>query len=233
LDQEKALQSYKMALAYYQRAGNLANTAICHNNVGEVLLTMGRIDEAIGELRKATEPYENREDSPFIFGLALVNLSRAYQRKHDYGPAFESVQHGIRHLKKIGARAVLTEATLQQAEIQLETGDITGALRTCQSSLKEAIEMRSTLLQVNGLRIMGRIRKNLQDYTRAEADLLESIALARHTGSRHEEGLSLLRLAELWRETGPDKAQRYRTAVRRATAILEKMGATGDLSIPL
>jgi class 3 adenylate cyclase/tetratricopeptide (TPR) repeat protein len=171
LDQEKAFQHYKKALAYYERVGHLANTAICHNNVGEVLFTMGYNDEAIGELKKAVEPYENNDNPPFIFGLALVNLSRAYQRKHDYGMAFECVRRGVRHLKKIGARTILTEAMLQEADIQLDSGDHKTASRTCQNSLKEAIEMGCTLLRARGLRLMGRIRCEMRDYAQAEADL--------------------------------------------------------------
>jgi len=231
LDQEKAFQHYKASLAYFERVGHFGNTAICHNNVGEVLLTMGYDDEAIGELQKAVEPYENNDSPPFIFGLALVNLSRAYQRKHDYGMAFECVRRGIQHLKKIGARTILTEATLQEAEIQLDSGDHKAASRTCQNSLKEAIEMGGTLLQAHGLRLMGRIYCEMQDYTQAEANLRESIALARRAGGSYEEGLSLLCLAKLYSRRMEDKSSRRRcqAALRRAATIFRRVGAEADL----
>jgi tetratricopeptide (TPR) repeat protein len=229
LDQEKALQHYKSSLAHFKRVKHLANTAICHNNVGEVLLTMGSTNEAIGELKKAVEPYENDDNPPFIFGLALVNLSRAYQRKHEYDMAFECIRQGIRHLKKIGARTILIEAMLQEADIQLDSGNQKAAFLNCQKSLKEAIEIGNTLLQSRGLRLMGRIHCEMRDHTQAEVDLQESIVLAKQAGGYYEEGLSLLCLAKLWRRQGQDETRRYKSAVRRGTAILEKMGAVGDL----
>jgi len=230
VDQTKALRSYKMALSYYERVGNMANTAICRNNVGEVLLTMGQTDEALEAFLAAVQPYENADNPPYIFGLALVNLSRAYQRKRDYGLAFQAIQRGVRHLKKIGARTLLAEATLQQAEIELEAGDLAGGLRTSQGSLKEVGEMGNTLLQARGLRISGRIHAELGEYQHAEDALKESISLARRAGAAYEEGLSLLRLAELWRREKKDNSARYQAAIRHGTTILEAMGATADLS---
>jgi tetratricopeptide (TPR) repeat protein len=232
VDQEKALQHYKSSLAHFERVRHLANTAICHNNVGEVLLTMGYTNEAIGELKKAIEPYENDDNPPFIFGLALVNLSRAYQRQNEYDMAFECIRRGMRHLKKIGARTILIEAALQRADIQLESGDCKAAFITCQKSLKEAIKMGGTLLRARGLRLMGRIRCEMRDYEQGELDLHESIVLAKKAGGLYEEGLSLLCLAGLWRKQREDNTRRYKSSLRQGTAILERMGAIGDLKNP-
>ena len=229
-DQTKALESYRSALAYYERVGNVANTAICHNNVGEVLFTMGMTDQALDEFEKALAPYAHNENPPYIYGLVLVNMSRAYQRKHDYGKAFDSILTGIRHLKKIGAKGLTIEGTLQQAEIELDSGDLTGALRTVQGSLKEASSISSALLQSRGLRISGRIRSEMHEYEQAEADLEESLNLARRARARYEEGLSLLRLAEIRRRQGKDTLKEYRTLIRNATSILDSIGATGDLA---
>lgn len=231
-DQKQALHYFRVALTLYERIGDFVSIAIAHNNVGEVLVVMGRLDEAIDHLLKVVETYEQKGEPVGCSGLAMVNLSRAYQRKGDYEKAFESLRRGVQLLRKVRVRAFVAEGVLQEAELELETGHTQTAFRLCQCALKEVTELGMKIVESRGLRIMGRIRSALADYSRAEADLLESITLAKNAGGLHEEGLSLLSVAELYLRQPEVQSTRPNAlkALRKAASILASLGAQRDLA---
>jgi len=227
-----ALHHLQVALQVDQRIGNAVHAAIEHNNIGEVLLTQGRLDEAVGHFLKVVETYERAGDPLAASGLALVNLSRAYQRQHYYKRASERLQQGIGLLRKAGARGLLTEAYLQQAELELETGRTESALRTCGRALRESRELGTKLLEARGLRVLGRIALVRGRHTQAEADLRQSAALADRLGADYEKGLALLYLAEVYASQAQEKGfhRRCGLALRQARAIFRRLGAERDLS---
>ena len=231
-DLDKSLHHFKVSLNIDERIGNLVNAAIGHNNIGEVLLMQGHVEEAISHLQKVIETYEKTGDPLAATGLALVNLSRAYQRQQDYQRAYESLKRGVRLLRRAGARGLLTEANLQRAELNLETDDIESALRTCQRALKETRELGMKLFEARGLRIHGCIAMNRGQYARAEANLRQSIDLTKQISADYEKGVALLCLAKLYgsHRRAKNSRQRYRLALKQALLIFQRIGAHGELS---
>jgi tetratricopeptide (TPR) repeat protein len=197
-----------------------------------VLLTQGHLDEAIGHLKKVVETYEREGDPMAASGLALVNLSRAYQRQKDYTSASECLENGIGLLKKAGARGLLTEARLQEAELQLETGQIEFALRKCQRALKEIREMGMKVLEARGLCIMGRIDLSRGLHKQAEANMQQSVALAKRFNADYEMGVALMHLGDLYSTHVQNKYARRQCqlVLKKAATIFRRMGAEADLS---
>jgi class 3 adenylate cyclase/tetratricopeptide (TPR) repeat protein len=231
-NQEKALHHYGIALALSERIGNLANVAIAHNNVGEVLFTMGNMDEAISHLQKVVETYETKGESLVSCGLALVNLSRVYQQKNDYTNAFDCLEQGTSLLHKAGARGILVEALLQQAELQLATTQIEPAMLTCQSALREARKLGLKLLEARGLRILGRIDSFRGIYERAEANIQQSVTIAKQINADYERGLALLYLAELYVKSMKTRDYQYKgkSTLKQAITIFQRIGAERELA---
>ncbi len=230
-DLDKALYHYEIGLKAYERTGNHIDAAIAHNNIGEVLLTQGRLDEATGHLQKVRETYEQTGDPLACAALALVNLSRVYQRQQEYQKAAEHLYQGTNLLRKAGARGLLIEAHLQQAELRLEMGNIKSALYTCQRTLKQTYELGTKLLEARGLRILGRINMMRGRFAQAKANLKQSAALAKRLNADYERGLALLSLAELYgSRTQKNSRHQGKLALNQAMAIFQRMGAQGDLS---
>ncbi|MDP2731102.1 MAG: adenylate/guanylate cyclase domain-containing protein [Dehalococcoidales bacterium] len=229
---DKALYHYQAGLEACQRLGNPNLVAIKHNNIAEVLLIQGHIEEAIDHLDKVVETYE-RTGSPLgPTGLAMINLSRAYQRQQDYPKAFRQLQKAMELIKKARHPGLQAEALLQQAELELETGQIELARRTCQRGLKETGKMGLKLVEVRGLRILGRINMARADgYVQAEANLQQSVLLAEQMKADYEKALSLLYLAELRssERVGKENRRGFRTAISQAIAIFRRIGAQKDL----
>ncbi len=231
-DLDNALHHYEVSLKASDRLGNRVIAAVVHNNIGEVLLTESRLDEAVGHFQKVVETYDQVGDPLAAAGLALVNMSRAKQRQHDYTSATHHLERAVELLHKAGARGLLAEAVLQQAELELDTVQTESAFRTCARALQTTRELGAKLLEARALRILGRIALLGGHHAQAEAYLRESAELAHRQGGEYESGLALLSLAEVYGRHGDLKGagQRRRLALRQATAIFRRLGAEGELS---
>jgi len=231
-DLERAVFHYEIALAAYERIGNLFRAAMVDNNIGEVFLTQGRLEEAARRFLKVVDTSERaKEPSSALSGYALVNLSRAYQRQKRYEEARENLERGARILRSVGARGLVLEARLQQAELELEMGRAESALRTCWPTLREIRELGRKLLEARGLRILGRIALAQELYAQAEANLRHSAALAERLDANHDKGLALLYLAELYDRQAYKKGfqHRQRLALGKAITIFRRLGTEADL----
>jgi tetratricopeptide (TPR) repeat protein len=224
---DEARRHYETSLKARERMGNVIDAAMVHNNIGEVLLTQGHLSEAVRRFRRVVETYEKTGEPLGVSGLALVNLSRAYQRQRHHETAVECVERGKELLRKAGARGPLVEAILQHAELELEAGEVGSAARTCRRALRQSSELGAKLLEARGVRILGRIALARGDRTVAEDNLKRSVALAERLGADYERGLSLLYLAELY-DSEPKKTgfrRRSWLARKQAVAILRRLGA--------
>ena len=231
-DLDKALYHYKACLKDSERIGNSTVVAIVHNNIGEVLLTQGHIEQAIEHLQTLTETCERTGDLAAATGLALINLSRCYQRQQLFDRALECLEQGVNLLREVGARGLLIEARLQNAELHLETGEIDSASRICHQALRQTREVGARLLESRGLCILGRIRMSRGQYRQAETDLRQSAALAQQLNADYERGRALLYLAELYGNRIEEKGNQHQCqlALRQAEAIFQRMGAQGELA---
>jgi tetratricopeptide (TPR) repeat protein len=230
-NQKEALHHFELTLSLLERMGNPTSAAVVHNNIGEVLLVMSRLDDASDHFQKVVETYKERGDPVGCCGLALVNLSRVYQRKKEYENAFASLSEGVILLNKVGARPQLIEASLQEAELHIETGRAEIAFCICHSALKEVKSLGLKVLEARALRIQGRTQSALGEYVGAETNLKGSITLSKRLSADYERGLSLLALAEMpalgYKGTSP--LLKYRHAAKQAEAIFQRMGAKADL----
>jgi class 3 adenylate cyclase/tetratricopeptide (TPR) repeat protein len=231
-DLEKALHHYQIAIKADERMGNLTAVAIAHNNIGEVLLAQGLTEDSIGHLQTVVETYEERGDPLAAAGLALVNLCRAYQGLGQYDQARTHLKRGRALLRKANAGGLLMEAQIQQAELELEQGQIDRAIRTCSQVLHQTRQTGARLLEARALRVMGRVNLARGQSSEAETQLLESAILAEGLKADHERALSLLCLAELYgADVGcPDSLLRCRPFLNKAITIFRRMGSQGDLS---
>jgi tetratricopeptide (TPR) repeat protein len=232
-NQTEALSCFEKTLNLCERIGHITNSAIAHNNVGEVLLILGRLDEAVNHFQKVVETYEKRGEPAGCCGLALVNLSRTFQRKGDYKKALDCLKEGSRLLRKLGLQALVVEASLQQAELYVDLGNRETAFGICQSALKEVKNLGLRTIEVRGLRISARIQASLGNYQKAEAEFKESISLAKRLNANYERGLSLLHLAQMYAQHTDRHVhlQDARRALKQSVAIFRHMEAQLDLEL--
>ncbi len=90
-DPEKALLYYKKALDYFQKEGDMRNTALISMNIGNCYSTIKQYDDAISYHNKALHVFREIKDSLQIAG-EFVNLGTIYSNQKQYYKALEYLQ---------------------------------------------------------------------------------------------------------------------------------------------
>jgi class 3 adenylate cyclase/tetratricopeptide (TPR) repeat protein len=224
-----ALYHYEVGLKADERIGNRSHSAIMNNNIGEVLLMMGRVDEATVHFERVLDAYRIERGLAGLAGLAEVNLSRCLLRSGEISAAMSRLRRAIRLLRSVGVEGVLAEARLQRVELRLAAGQAHEARRECRRALSEARRLDARVLAVRAERLLGRAEAALGDLERAASHLRASVGAARAAGAEYEEALALLALARTLL-TSPKTRQQADRPLRRAIAILSRMGAMLDLA---
>lgn len=224
---DAARKHYEIALEADERVGDRVDMAIVHNNIGEILLIQGTYDEAEAHLRRVLVAHGADEELTAVAGLSYVNLCRCSMARGNLGEAERYLRQGMRLLRAVGARGLLTEAQLQLAELRLAAGDLPAAQRESQRALAGAQSAAERLLEARGERILGLVRAAAGAVDAGAIHIATSVGLAKKIGASHEEARSLLALARLRIDTGG----RPRSAgLRRAVAIFSRMGAAQELA---
>jgi tetratricopeptide (TPR) repeat protein len=219
---DAARRHYEIALAADERVGDLVDMAIIHNNIGEILLIQGAFDEAIEHLERVTEAHHQHDELAAVAGLSHVNLSRCALACGRTEDALLHVRGGMRLLRDVGAKGLLTEARIQHAETLFVAGDAAPAQREARRALKDAQAAGEKLLESRAERVLGLIQAAAGALDSAAIHLATSAGLARRIGASHEEARSLMALARLRIDAG---GRPRATGLRRAVSIFERMGA--------
>jgi tetratricopeptide (TPR) repeat protein len=221
----------ELALALDQRLLDQSGMAIVHNNLAEVLLQMGRPEEATQHLELVLAHRHEEEVSQGLVGLALVNMSKARLRLGLSGPAFEALDEGRRLLRESGVQQVMGESDRQQAELLLHSGRAEQAIDWCVAALSNARAMGAELEEAQSLRLLGRLRMSMGDPESARRHLRESVRLAKGLGAEYERAMGLLALCELyerWPVAGSGRGN-GRFLADQAVTALKRCGAERDL----
>ncbi|MGH8631150.1 MAG: tetratricopeptide repeat protein, partial [Burkholderiales bacterium] len=223
-----ALYHYQLALQGDELVGNPSRVAIMHNNIGEVLLMMGRVEEAEAHLVEAIRAHRRGSGTAGPAGNAEVIFSRCRLRRGDQRGAAHHLRRGLRLLRSVGVEGLLTDALLQKVELRLAAADALRARRECRRVLTAARRLEARILEAHGERLLGRAEAALGRPEQARSHFRASVAIARQTGAGYEEALSLRDLGAILFAVPAARRQAARV-LGRAIRILSKMGAALDL----
>jgi len=118
---EKALGHYREASRQFEEIGNLRYVAAVENNLGYLLLSLGRLAEAQVHLEKARELFDGFGDS---VGCAQVNetLAQLYLSWENPEAAERSIKLAVSSLEGTSEDALLAEALTTQGLILCRLG---------------------------------------------------------------------------------------------------------------
>ncbi|HEX9093632.1 MAG TPA: tetratricopeptide repeat protein, partial [Coriobacteriia bacterium] len=221
-----AVHHSREALRIDERTGDLTGAAITHTNLAENLMMQGETNEALAHLQAALDLCEQAGGrDTTVVGFVLAQFSRAYALQGRNEEATKRLDESVTMLQRTGAATVLAEARLQRAELLLAEGQYAQAVAQCERGLSEARELGMKVVEMRGLRLMGRIERLRLDLSNSERYLRESEDLARRSSAPFDLGLALLDLAETRAAAG----RPYRRVLATATALLAPTGAVPDI----
>jgi class 3 adenylate cyclase/tetratricopeptide (TPR) repeat protein len=222
---EKALSYHRACLATTERIGNAAAAAMTHINLGEVLLMQGRLAEAAEEFEQTVATHRRTGHLAAPAGMALVNLSRATLRLGRVAEATAYLEEGTEILRGTGARGLLLDARVQQAELELATGHADRAVQTARRAVLAAEEIGSDIARARALFVAANASVAAGDVRTAEQDFVASAALARELAAPYEEARASFALAQCLVEQAlplPKRTEARRFA-RRATVLFARL----------
>ena len=224
-DLRASLLHHETSLELNRRLSYDTGVSIIHNNIAEVLLQLGRTEEAIEHLEQVVDDWEERKMPPALVGFAFVNLSKAFLRRREFTEAGRALGLGRPLLAQAHARGLLIEADLQGAKLLLSDGRLGEARSACEEVIAVSRETGAKVGEAHALSLLGRVELSCRHLAAAEGWLLRSIELAKEAGADYERGLALLTLSELlcawfpWRIEPP-----CRTAGRSGSALRKDGG---------
>ncbi len=189
---------------------------------GELLHQRGDAAAAVERLRDAVDAAAAGEDRALL-ATAWITLADVLPARNAYGEAAAAAAAAQSLFRALGDLAGEARANVIQAVIQVEQGDVVGAVERYAAALTlaeqcgyQVQEARIAANMANALCILGRIGDALASYERG-------IAIARELGDERLESLIAINYAStFFAFVGPDEVVAWR--VRRALAWSEAAG---------
>ena len=226
---KEANLNYTKAIAMFKRIHHESGVALLNNNIGEILLTRGKIQDAIDSFGLTVVAFESKKCEKPLAGLALVNLCRCHRANNDLITAEETIKRGTTLLKEVGSDVLIAESELDLIELKLDQKKLKDAIKQGQKSLEKIKQLNVAPLLVRAERVLGNAWVANNEIKKAKLHLQESINLAKKLNAEHEEAKSIIALTTVCiRSNTQDK--KINKLLKHAITILENMGAELDLA---
>ena len=224
------LRAAEAAVAKGRRSGETLLTAQALVFQGDALLTLGRVDQAVGIFREALD-LAGKADNPMILGMAYGNLGAALRSRGDLKEAEGDSREALAIAERIGTDVGISA----QLEILGDLHRLRGELPEAQDYLERALDIYVRLgdrtLQGRVLCILGLTLWARGDLEGARRGLEQAIALSHETGDRATDAMALTHLGRILERQG-----RLQEALRRheeAFARFRRLGDQGKSAVAL
>lgn len=216
-DWNAAIGYYTRAQEAYLKAGNEPDSATAGANIGEVLVSQGRLAEAEPILRDASRLLHAHHLVDAIF--ADMQLARLEAAKGDLEVAVEAFRGVRAAASRLGEKHSQLEAAVHLSEIYTRLGDATGALELLAGAESEAggdAELYACALARVRAGALASLGRTIEACTEIETGLTIAIG----EGLQYEEALLLLTRSKL----GDDCAAVNRDWTQEAERLFQKLG---------
>jgi class 3 adenylate cyclase/tetratricopeptide (TPR) repeat protein len=217
----EALDFYTQAQEMVQRTGNAVMDAFCRNNIAEIALDQGRLDESERLFDEALAIWRAAEYRSVI-ASATCNLARLAAARGSYDEALRGFDNAATEADHVGGHAEMREIRARTAECLLLAGDDKAALAMADDCLEQirtsdGVPPQKPLLE----RVRGVALFKGGDLDAARSALDASLDAARARDADYEVALTLRALTEIDRSSGHGQADEWE---HESEAILARLG---------
>ncbi len=193
---EKAMKISADALRFAEELDEQSEHAMIFSTIGSANFFRGHYDQAIEFHTRALEIRERMENAPEII-ISLNNLGEAYMASGEYMEALKHFNQACSAAEEIGDAFGRAMGLHRLAEVHLRLGDNDEANRFLNDSLKLSRDYRMRFLTTRNYLLRGRLHKNQDQLSKAEADLFRALGVFARQGSRLNVAECLLEVAEI------------------------------------
>ncbi len=189
-DYSKALQYYDQALLIVEELGHKDHEALVLGNISQIHMNLYDFPKALVYCTKALELFEDMGNKAGVAG-GMGNLGTVYQHLHDFPKALECYAKALGIAEEIGSKAAAASWLFSIGLTYEDIGEYERAIENVGRSYQifEELGYASNKAQITAS--MGRLHAKAEwsgrDELKAEAYLLESIALNHKLGTKDYE----------------------------------------------
>ena len=221
-DWQEATRRYGNAREEFERVGDVTQAAHAGANLGEVLVSSGRLDEAEAVLNEA---HRTLRDSSFLFAAVFceIQLARLAIAKGHVASAIPELTRLVEEARSSGDVDYAVQAWIHLADAYSQVDEPDRAL----SELGEAellLADDSSPLRAPLARIRATASMQRGDLSTAGDELSSALHVAHGQGLAYEEAQTLHVLAQLAEMEGRDKDAE--DALHEAERLMQRVGAT-------
>lgn len=218
-----AEEAYREALALVEASGGEGlekERAQLMNNLAQISVMMGRLDEAHDWIRTAADLWQ-KVHSPTDFAVHNAASAHVAWAEGDLPRARDSYQRALDHDPPDLLRAAYA---IDLANVYLELGDVTAARQYGREAEQAALSAGSVGYLTEVYRGLGNIARDSGGEPVALYE--KSLEIARKNGLRLSEAETLIDYARLQRATGNE--EEGRAFLEYAVDLLDDLGAAAD-----
>jgi class 3 adenylate cyclase/tetratricopeptide (TPR) repeat protein len=226
----EALTFYGQAQETVHKTGNAVMDAFCRNNIAEIALDQGRLDESERLFHEALHIWRAAEYRSVI-ASATGNLARLAAHRGEFAAALAGFDEAAAEADHVGGQGERREILARKAECLLlagETDAAFGMVGTCLEQIRTADGVPPQLPLLERIRGIVLFSRGAVDEARAALDA--SLDAARARDANFEVALTLKALADTGASAGPGEVDEWRG---RSEAILADLGVEWVPSIGL
>lgn len=228
-----AMRHFQRAIELEERLGNVYGVAKVTNSLGIILFCGGALDAAAMAYQKSLDIWET---IGFPIGVALSwsNLGQVCTERGEWEQALDYLERSQRKFQEIKSALFLPEVYRRLAVVHLGLGQLKEARQFGERSVALATELGMGLEKGISLRVIGQIHLAFEEWEQAEEALTASLSIVEEQGNRYRMGETLYHLGRLYRAMAragdPEAGAKAESALERARAIFEELGAERDLA---
>lgn len=215
-----ALQTHIRSRDVRRRSGDISGEAVSANNIGELLLDMGELDEAERLFIDAIDIFV---PTGFELGTAVAesNLGCTYLRQGRLDVARDLLTRALARFEELGDPAYLFDTKARIAELELESGR-PNVIQVIEDLIDRAASAEGTETVRSELyRSLGRALAREGMTERAREAFAAGAEIAGSVGARSE----LSKTYRSWAECAPADANERERLLAQAMSIREELGA--------
>jgi tetratricopeptide (TPR) repeat protein len=217
----EALDFYGQAQDTVQRTGNAVMDAFCRNNIAEIALDQGRLDESERLFNEALHIWR-AAGYRSVIASATCNLARLAAHRGRFDEALRGFDEAASEADHVGGQAEMREILARKAECLLLGGDPDAALTMAEQCLEQIRSADGVPPQVPLLeRVRSAVHYRRGDPDAARAAVEASLQAARARDANYEVALTLRVLADMDGAAGGGDVGRWRD---ESEAILAGLG---------
>jgi tetratricopeptide (TPR) repeat protein len=218
---DEAISFYIRGQDASRRSGNDAMEGVAATNLGEVLISKGRLTEAEVVLTEAKRVLRAHKYVRFAL-FAETQLGRLSLERGDLGEAISALNEVVKEATSQSQTLIAVDAAVHLAEAYVRNADPEAALSVVANAQQLAGE-DAALFEIPLGRVQARALLTLGRHQEAAAHAATALTGSRQQGLVFEQALLLLIQAELAFAENPDSG---RDALGEAERLLEGLGVS-------